>query len=147
MATYGLNGTGGVPFTGYTPTLSNGQATDAAAAGTVYFNGLTQGDERIAKMLRNGGMSLVTRRLLTTLLGSAVGPVATQTKKQIKWEQGSPGGLVPIESVVLINRATVAADVAALNGLLFRNPAPASYVNDASGNGGGGKQQVGGGAY
>jgi hypothetical protein len=62
MATYSLNGLGGVPFTGYTSTLGSGGANQDATSGVVAFNGITQGDERIAKMLRNGGMSLVMRR-------------------------------------------------------------------------------------
>src|SRR3954449_9594698 len=119
MATYSLNnGQPNIPFTGYTNMLAAG-GTDAAANGYVYFNGITQGDERIAKALRNGGKSLVLRRLMTTLLGAAPGGVASETKKQIKWEQGSPGGLIPIESVPLVNRATTAADVTAINALMF----------------------------
>jgi hypothetical protein len=64
MATYSLNGLGGVPFTGYTNTLGSGQANQDATSGVVAFNGITQGDERIAKMLRNGGMSIVLKKLL-----------------------------------------------------------------------------------
>jgi hypothetical protein len=140
MATYSLNGLGGVPFTGYTSTLGSGSANQDATSGVVAFNGITQGDERIAKMLRNGGMSLVLRRLLQTLVGAAPGSTATQTKKQIQWQQGSPGGVIPIETVTLINRATTAADVTALQALLVRTPTPPSYPADLSGNGGGGKQ-------
>lgn len=140
MATYGLNPAGGVPFTGYTNGLGSGGATEPTTNGLVYFNGFTQGDERIAKMLRNGGMSLVLRRLLQTLTGVAPGATATQTKKQIQWQQGSPGGVIPVETVTLINRATTAADVTALQALFVRSPTPASYPVDLSGNGGGGKQ-------
>jgi hypothetical protein len=148
MATYGLNPQGGVPFTGYTSTLGSGAANQDATSGQVYYNGFTQGDERIAKMLRNGGMSLVLRRLLQTLTGVAPGSTATQTKKQIQWQQGSPGGVIPVETVTLINRATTAADVTALNSLFTRSPTPASYAVDVSGNGGGGKQTAAsGGAY
>jgi hypothetical protein len=99
-------------------------------------------------MLRNGGKSLVLRRLLQTLTGVAPGSTATQTKKQIQWEQGSPGGVIPVETVTLINRATTAADVTALNSLFTRSPTPASYAVDVSGNGGGGKQTAAsGGVY
>jgi hypothetical protein len=148
MATYGLNPQGGVPFTGYTSTLGTGSANQDATSGQVYYNGFTQGDERIAKMLRNGGKSLVLRRLLQTLTGVAPGSTATQTKKQIQWEQGSPGGVIPVETVTLINRATTAADVTALNSLFARSPTPASYAVDVSGNGGGGKQTAAsGGVY
>ena len=148
MATYGLNnGLPNLPFTGYTNVLSS-SGTDASANGSVYFNGITQGDERIAKMLRNGAAGLKLRRLAFTLINSGVGTVAAEVKKQIKWEQGSPGGLIPIESVVLINRPTTNADQTAISALLYRNPAPASYAVDASGNGGGGKMTAaGGGQY
>jgi hypothetical protein len=118
MATYSLNGLGGVPFTGYTNTLGSGQANQDATSGVVAFNGITQGDERIAKMLRNGGMSIVLKKLLTTLLSSATGLTATQTKKQIQWQQGSPGGLIPVETVTLINRMTTGSDVAAITALV-----------------------------
>jgi hypothetical protein len=147
MTTYGLSGTSTVPFTGYTNTLGNGPANSDATSGAVYNNGITQGDSDLARIFRNGGKTLVLRRLMTTLLGAAPGATATQNKVQVKWDQGSPGGLIPIETVPLVNRATTAADVAAVNGLLFRNVFPTNYAVDASGNGGGGKQQVGGGAY
>jgi hypothetical protein len=148
MTTYSLNnGQPGISFTGYSNMLSAG-GTDAAAIGYVYFNGITQGDERIAKMLRNGAASLRLRRLIFTLINSGVGTVASETKKQIKWEQGSPGGLIPIESVVVLNRATNNADQTAISALLYRNPAPATYATDVSGNGGGGKMTAaGGGQY
>src|SRR4051812_45666909 len=106
MASYSLNGVGGVAFNGYNKTLGRGDANQSATSGLVYFNGITQGDERIAKMLRNGAKSLVLRRLLQTLVGAAAGATATQTKKQIQWEQGSPGGVVPVETVTLISRVT-----------------------------------------
>jgi hypothetical protein len=148
MANYGFNPPGGVAFTGYTNTLGSGGANQDATSGVVYFNGYTQGDERIAKMLRNGGMSLSLRRLLTALVGVAPGATATQTKKQVQGQPGSPGGAVPIETITLINRATTAADVTGLNALLFRVPWPSSYPADLSGNGGGGKQTAAsGGAY
>jgi hypothetical protein len=148
MTTYSLNnGSPTIPFTGYTNMLSTG-GTDAAANGYVYNNGITQGDSDLARIFRNGAKGLVLRRLMTTLLGAGVGATATENKKQIKWEQGSPGGLIPIETVPLVNRATTAADVTAINGLLFRSVSPVTYVADASGNGGGGKQTAaGGGAY
>jgi hypothetical protein len=148
MTTYSLNnGQPNIPFTGYTNMLSAG-GTDPASTGYVYYNGITQGDERIAKMLRNGGKGLALRRLITTLLGVAPGAVASENKKQVQWSQGSPGGLIPIESVPVINRATTAVDVTAINALLFRSPTPASYAVDVSGNGGGGKMtSAGGGQY
>jgi hypothetical protein len=147
MATYGLNPPGQVPWTGYSNTLGSGPANADATAGYVQMNGITQGDDRLAKMFRNGGKTLVLRRLMFALLGNTPGTVAAETKKQIKWEQGSPGGLIPIETVTLVNRVTTVADVNAAQALLYRSVFPANYAVDASGNGGGGKQAVGGGAY
>lgn len=148
MATYGFVPPGGLTFTGYTNTLGTGPANQDAVAGQVYYNGLSQGDARISRMLRNGGTTLTLRRVLTTLLGAAAGGTATQTKKQVQHVTGSPGGPVPVETVNLINRVTTAADVTAFNALLFRNVYPASYPADVSGNGGGGKlTQASGGAY
>jgi hypothetical protein len=148
MTTYGFVPPGGLTFTGYTNTLGTGQANQDAVAGQVYYNGLSQGDDKIAKMLRTGGATLNLRRVLTTLLGAVAGTTATQTKKQVQHVQGAPGGPIPIETINLINRATTAADVTAFNALLFRNVFPASYPADVSGNGGGGKlTQASGGAY
>ena len=147
MAVYGFPPPGGVSFTGYTNTLGNGPANADATGGTVYYNGLTQGDDRLAKMFRNGGATLNLRRVITTLLGAAVGGVAVQTKVQIQGQQGSPGGLIPLETITLMNRATTANDMAAVNALMFRTVFPASYPVDVSGNGGGGKQDALRGAY
>lgn len=147
MATYGVGTAGHVPFTGYTNTLGVGAANAGATAGYVAMNGVQQGDDRIAKMLRNGGMTAGVTTLLYTLLGAAVGQTAVKIKTQIQWQQGSPGGLIPIETVNLVNRATSANDLAAFQALVTRNQFPAIYPPDISGNGGGGKQQVGGGAY
>ena len=146
MATYGLEAVAGqVPFSGYTNTLGSGQANQSATSGYVMFNGTQQGDDRLAKMFRNGAMTSAVTQLLYTLLGAATGGTATKTKTQVQWQQGSPGGLIPIETVTLVNRATTANDLAAFQALLRRNPAPASYPADLSGNGGGGKQTYAGG--
>jgi len=148
MATYGLGTNGFVQFTGYTNTLGAGAANGAATTGYVQFNGIQQGDDRIVKMLRNGGGTIASTRILYTLLGQAVGANATQTKKQIKWEQGSPGGLIPVETINIVNRATNANDLAAWQSLISRVVQPSTYPPDLSGNGGGGKQAIsGGGAY
>lgn len=140
MATYGTSLTpGSVPFTGYTNSLGNGPANAPATVGSVYYNGIQQGDDRLSKMLRNGGMTASSTTLLQALIGVTVGAAANKSKKQIKWEQGSPGGIVPIESVSLVNRNTTAADVTAFQALLARNVFPTTYPADLSGNGGGGK--------
>ena len=147
MATYGLGTAGHVPFTGYTNSLGVGAANADATSGYVAMNGIQQGDDRIVKMLRNGGGTIASTRILYTLLGAAVGALAIQTKKQIKWEQGSPGGLIPIETINMVNRNTNASDLVAWQSLISRVVQPSTYPADLSGNGGGGKQQVGGGAY
>ena len=84
MATYGLGSVGQVSFTGYTNTLAAGSANNAGTTGYVQFNGIQQGDDRIVKMLRNGGGTIASTRLLYTLLGQAPGSNAAQSKKQIR---------------------------------------------------------------
>lgn len=147
MATYGLGTAGHVPFTGYTNTLGVGAANADATSGYVAMNGIQQGDDRIVKMLRNGGGTIAGTRLLYSLLGAAIGALAVQTKKQVKWDQGSPGGLIPIELINIVNRNTNASDLVAWQALISRVVQPSVYPPDLSGNGGGGKQAVGGGAY
>jgi hypothetical protein len=148
MATYGIFPAGQVPWTGYSNTLGAGAANASATAGYVAFNGTQQGDDRLAKMFRNGAMTGAVTRLMYVLLGASVGATATKTKAQVQWQQGSPGGLIPIEVLNLVNRATTANDLTAFQALLTRFPYPASYPADLSGNGGGGKQAAAsGGAY
>ena len=146
MATYGVETVPGqVAWTGYSNTLGSGPANQPATAGYVQFNGIQQGDDRIAKMLRNGAMTGALTQLLYVLLGAAAGATATKTKPQVQGQTGAPGGLQTIETITLINRASTANDLAAFQALLRRNPAPASYPADLSGNGGGGKQTYAGG--
>jgi len=149
MATYGLGGTPGyLSFTGYSNTLGAGNAANGVSSGQVQVNGIQQGDDRIVKMLRNGGGTIASTRILYTLLGAAVGVTAIQTKKQIKWEAGSPGGLIPIETINIVNRNTNANDLLAWQKLITRVVQPSTYPPDLSGNGGGGKQTAAsGGAY
>ena len=149
MATYGLGGTPGyLAFTGYSNTLGTGNAANGVTSGQIQVNGIQQGDDRIVKMLRNGGGTIASTRILYTLLGAAIGANATQTKKQIKWEAGSPGGLIPIETINIVNRNTNANDLLAWQTLITRVVQPSTYPPDLSGNGGGGKQTAAsGGAY
>jgi hypothetical protein len=82
------------------------------------------------------------------LLGAAPGALAVQTKKQIKWEQGSPGGVIPIETINIVNRNTNANDLLAWQSLVSRVVQPSTYPPDISGNGGGGKlTAASGGSY
>jgi hypothetical protein len=146
MATYGIETVPGqVPFTGYTNTLGSGAANQSGTSGFVMFNGTQQGDDRIAKMFRNGEMTAGVTQLLYTLLGVAPGAVATKTYPRVQGQTGAPGGLQTIETVTVVNRATTAADLTAFQALLRRVTGPPSYPVDLSGNGGGGKQQYAGG--
>jgi hypothetical protein len=139
MATYGLNATPSqVPFTGYSNTLGSGPANVPATVGYAYFNGIQQGDDRIAKMLRNGGQTGGTTSLIYALLGAATGGTATKTKTRVVAQNGQNVGAPQIETINLINRATTAADLTAIQALFNRVVQPASYPADLSGNGGGG---------
>lgn len=139
MATYGITATPGqVPFTGYTNTLGVTNANQGVTSGYVMNNGVFQHDDKIAKVLRNGAMSAGAKALWYALLGAATGGTATATKKQVQHVTGAPGGLVPIETVTLMNRATTAADLTAFQALMNRQVQPATYPPDLSGNGGGG---------
>ena len=139
MAVYGLNGTGNVPFTGYTNTLGNGDANVGATAGYVYNNGIGQFDDKLAKILQSSGQSKVVRALWRAMTGAAVGSNATATTKRVVNNPDSLGGVVPIETVTHINRNTTAADRTAFLALLDRVVYPSTYPADLSGNGGGGK--------
>lgn len=145
MATYGLEATPGqVPFTGYSNTLGNNAANQGVTTGYVQFNGVQQGDDRLAKMFRNGQMTGAVTQLLYTLLGASAGSNATKTYSRVQGQTGAPGGLQTIETVTLVNRNTTAADLTAFQALLRRSTGPATYPVDLSGNGGGGKQSVAG---
>lgn len=140
MATYGVYGTPGqVAFTGYTNTLGAARANSPELSGYVQNNGMFQHDDEIAKVVRNGGGSAAMKALIYALLGQATGNSASATKKQVQGTTGGPSGLCTIETVTLINRNTTAGDLTATQALFNRNPAPASYAVDVSGNAGGGK--------
>lgn len=139
MATYGLGSTvGQVPFTGYTNTLGPTVANSGSATGYVQNNGVFQGDDMIAKQIRNQGGAAAAKAIWYALLGAATGGTANATKKQVQHVTGAPGGLIPIETITLVNRTTTAADLTAFQALMNRTPTPASYPADLSGNGGGG---------
>ena len=140
MAVYGLSGNNQIPFTGYTNSLGSGNANDASTSGYVQKNGIAQYDDALAKLLQSGGSSKVLRALWRALTGAAAGGTATATKAQVQATQGGNlTGVIPIETVTLVNRATTAADRTAILALLDRVVYPSSYIADASGNGGGGK--------
>lgn len=143
MATYGPNTPAGtIPFSGFTPTLGTPDAIAPATTGYAQFNGMTQEDSRLSHALRHGN-NRVLRRLMITLLGAAAGATATENRVRV---QATPstfsaldnGGIVPIETVALINRATTAADITNTVATISRTYAP-TYAVDASGVAGGGK--------
>lgn len=139
MATYGPNG-GLVPFTGFSPTLG-ADAISPVTAGNVQFDGMSQGDDTISKVLFDRG-NRPLRRLLLTLLGAATGATATENQTRVQANpaaltQFQGGGLVPIETVAQLNRATTATDLTNVIAAISRTPA-VTYAVDVSGNGGGG---------
>jgi hypothetical protein len=95
------------------------------------------------------------KELMLTLLGATAGSTALATFARVQGASGPSattpsvtgvgdlGGLVPIETVTVINRATVAGDVTYLtsmfDGNMVSGPSSLTLVADAGGNGGGGK--------
>jgi hypothetical protein len=80
--------------------------------------------------------------VMAALNGAAPGAVATATLTEVAPIQADGmnlGGQRPIATQTLINRATTAADVVALNRIYQPTFAPAIYPVDKSGNGGGSK--------
>jgi hypothetical protein len=143
MANYGLTTTPSrIAFTGYSPTLGGGDAATPSTSGYVYANGLFDQDSDLARILRNGGASAAVNRIVYALLGAAAGSNATKTKPQVQHVTGAPGGLVPIETITLVNRNTTAADLVAVKALFDRTVFPSTYAVDAGGNGGGGKAGI-----
>ena len=144
MALYGPQTTPSqIPFTGFSPTLGAADAITPVTAGYVYFDGITQDDFRINRLFFEG-QNRVARRLLRTLIGANAGSNATENRTRVQAAQStfSPtdnGGLVPVETVALVNRNTTAADVTMFQALLDRVVQPSSYPTDVSGMGGGGK--------
>jgi hypothetical protein len=149
MAVYGLQSVpGSVIFTGYTNTLGTGPANTSATTGAVSSIGITQTDARLARTFRRGAGTAAAISLMYALLGATTGGTATKVKKQVQGVAGAPSGLVTIEQITLVNRATTAADLTAFQALMNRAPFPTTYVADVSGNGGGGKTSIpGGGMY
>lgn len=144
MSTYGpsLTNPGFVPFTGFSPTLGQGDAIAPVTSGLVQFNGMGQEDNRLSRALYQGP-NRVLRRLLIALLGVAPGATATENRSRVAASQStfSPndnGGLVPIETVAVISRVTTANDVANTVNVISRSYVP-TYAVDVGGNAGGGK--------
>ena len=85
----------------------------------------------------------VFRELMVTLIGAAAGGAASVNQLRVKSNAdvngNVQGGLRVIETKSLINRVTTAADVTNINNALQLSSQPTTYVDDLSGNGGGGK--------
>lgn len=96
---------------------------------------------RMAKEFRRR-TARVTGKLAVALDGSVTGSTATFTLTQVRGQAAGTtnilGGLVPIDTTTLVNRATTSTDVTTLNAI-YGATAEATYATDASGNGGGGK--------
>lgn len=141
MALYGPNA-GYVPFTGFSPTLGAVDAVIPVTSGNVQFDGNTQNDDGFSKFMfkrANGAF----KRLLIALTGAASGGTATETYVRVQAVQAlnsitTNGGVVPMETVTQINRATTAGDITNLKAMFARSPV-ATFPADVSGNSGGGK--------
>lgn len=145
MPTYGpsLTNPGFVPFSGFTPTLGASDAIAPATVGLVQFNGMGQEDNRLSRALYQGPNRLL-RRLLVTLVNNNVGTNATENRTRVAATQATftpndNGGLIPIETVALINRNTTANDQTIITNAISRSYTPSAYAADVSGNGGGSK--------
>ena len=141
MALYGPNN-GYVPFTGFSPTLGASDAIAPVTSGNVQFNGMTQNDGNIARLLFLRG-NRTFRRLLIALTGATAGGTATETQSRVQAQQSmfqatDMGGLVPIETINNISRVTTAADVTNINAMLTRSPV-ITFPTEVSGTSGGGK--------
>ncbi len=84
----------------------------------------------------------VLNELMRTLNGVVLGSTALAQHVRVQARQGlglDLGGVQPVETVDLVNRATDAADITQIETLLTEQRDPATYPVDLSGNGGGGK--------
>lgn len=138
----GIARNGAVSFTGWTVTLGLGQPQlgGGATGGQVLSNGQTQDDDRMAKIFRKSGLAKkMLKALFLQVLGAAPGAVGNVTYKQVQGTTGDAYRSLRQIETTSINRSSTAADVLALEGMVSRLTAPASYPRDVSGNGGGGK--------
>lgn len=142
MAEYGPN-SGKVAFTGFTAVLADGTSLNPAVSGAVKFNGVTQNDGHLSRLLRSRGNRAV-RAIMRQLLNGAVGGTATETHKRIKSITGidrtntqQGGGLVTLETATDISRVTTSTDVTNMVAAISRVTKPSSYASDLSGNGAG----------
>jgi hypothetical protein len=97
---------------------------------------------RIAKLFaREGARS--DAQIIKALTGAAAGETAAESRKRVVATVATngydQGGARAIETVNVINRATTAGDVTAVDAALEQKFAPTTYPVDRSGMGGGGK--------
>ncbi len=96
---------------------------------------------KFTRVMRRKSMKVINE-LMQTLNGVVAGSTALAQHVRVQGAavlQTDAGGVRPIETVDLVNRATVAADQTMINAALTEQRDPATYPVDASGNGGGGK--------
>ena len=86
------------------------------------------------RYFRTGRSTRVIRELYDTLVNGAVGATAALTQVRVKHSQVELGGLRPVETQTLINRATVAADATDLTDYLSEDSKIAT-PNDVAGGG------------
>ena len=102
----------------------------------------SSGEKMLNKLMRRRYMR-AHKELLLTLTGVAVSgtPTAADTYERVGHPStpvavGNLGGSRDIEVRTIINRATAAADVTALNAVLTDKNRPTNWPRDLSGNGG-----------
>ena len=120
-----------VPFTGFSATLGQ-NATTPSQSGSISKLGLTQQDYHIASALRRVGAKKL-KRLLNATIGATVGAIATEVRSQVQavnstFTLGEFGGIRPIVSNTIINRATTQSDVDNLIYVLKRARPPSSGI-------------------
>lgn len=97
---------------------------------------------RIAKLYAREG-ARADANIIKALTGAAAGETAAETRKRVTATVATngydQGGVRALETVNVINRATTAGDLAAVDAALDQKFAPTSYPADRSGMGGGGK--------
>ncbi len=111
-------------FTGFSPTLGEGNATVPTEVGSVTTQGVTSADYFYAQAYRRGGARAL-KALTQALNGALPGATAYAGRGQVQavnstFTVGEFGGLRPVEVKEVINRPTTDADVSDLLAILRR---------------------------
>ncbi len=96
---------------------------------------------KMTRVMKRKSMKVINE-LIQTLNGTVAGSTALAQHIRVLGAQvlqNDVGGVRPIETVDLVNRATVTADETMIAALLTEQRDPSTYPTDLSGNGGGGK--------